>query len=238
MALGGNVSREAQHPRKTRATRERWVDRVLAHVPRADLDECPFFWSCMEVSQERMVAEMESDPLIWDPTAESAREWTQRVASTVASTVKDRPRAAKMSKPEVLRRLDELAGILLRAVTCYAPPHQDAQVAVLRGLAGELDNDSRRGRVGAWVAREPETLPYLWSAATNLKCLGQERDRLLDRAEWIDSVVVGIWHQGQPCKEQQDMSHSMSNALDAAERELRAYHSKCYQISERRGMIS
>jgi hypothetical protein len=63
--------------------------------------------------------------------------------------------------PEVLGRLDELA-VILRAVTYYALPHQDAQVAMLRGLEGELDNDSRRGRIGAWVAREQETLPYLW----------------------------------------------------------------------------
>jgi hypothetical protein len=63
--------------------------------------------------------------------------------------------------------------------------------------------------MGSQGAREQETLPYLWSAAVNLRCLCQERDMLLDRAEWIYSVVAGIWHQGLPCKEQQDMSQSM-----------------------------
>jgi hypothetical protein len=42
-----------------------------------------------------------------------------------------------MGLQETLGRLDELAAIL-RTVTPY---YQDAQVAVLRGLAGELNND-------------------------------------------------------------------------------------------------
>jgi hypothetical protein len=239
MTLGGSGSRDARgDPRRARVARERWVERVLAHVPRADLDECPSFWPCMETSQERKVTEMESDHLIWTPTAESAREWTQRAAFTVASIVKDRQRAAMLSKPDVLERLDELASIL-RTVTAYAPPHQDAQAAVLRGLAGEMENDSRRGHLGPWVTREQETLPFLWSAAVNLKCLCRERDMLLDRAEWIDSVEAGIWHQGLPCKEQQVMSQSMPtevlDALEAAERELRTFHSKCYQGLRARG---
>jgi hypothetical protein len=70
--------------------------------------------------------------------------------------------------------------------------------------------------MGSQGAREQETLPYLWSAAVNLRCLCQERDMLLDRAEWIYSVVAGIWHQNLPCKEQQDMSQSMPNEVLAS----------------------
>jgi hypothetical protein len=78
--------------RKTQAPRERWVDQVLAHVSRSEQEECPSFWPCMETSQERRVMEMESEHLIWTPTAESAREWVKRAASTVASTTTDRGR--------------------------------------------------------------------------------------------------------------------------------------------------
>jgi hypothetical protein len=70
MGLGGAASRD---PRRALAARERWVDRVLAHVPRAELEECLSFWLCMEMFQERKVTDIESARFIWTPTAGSGR---------------------------------------------------------------------------------------------------------------------------------------------------------------------
>jgi hypothetical protein len=134
--------------------------------------------------------------------------------------------------------MDELA-TLLNAVAMYAPPHQDDQAAALRGLAVVFEDDSRRGKLGSWTNREQSTLLYLWSAATNLRCLCLERERLLERAEWLDSVIAGIWHQGLPCQEQQSMTQSMTHevldAMNHAELELKGYHSKCYRRLRARG---
>jgi hypothetical protein len=216
----------------------RWVQQVLAHMPSRDKAECPSYWPCMESSQKRRVSEMEVDHLVWAPTAEATREWVTLAASRVTGVAKARHRVATLSAAEVIGRMDELA-TLLNAVAMYAPPHQDDQAAVLRGLAVVLENDCRRGKLGSWTNREQNTLPYLWSAATNLRCLCLERERPLERAEWLDSVIAGIWHQGLPCQEQQSMAqpmpHEVLDAMDHAELELKGYHSKCYRGLRARG---
>jgi hypothetical protein len=59
------------------------------------------------------------------------------------------------------------------------------------------------------------------------------RERLLERTEWLDSVIAGMWHQGLPCQEQQSrlqsMPHDVLDTMDQADLELRGYHAKCYR---------
>jgi hypothetical protein len=68
---------------------------------------------------------------------------------------------------------------ILREVAELAPSEQADQALVLRTLSAELFDDARRGKRGGEVMTKAPTLHYLWAAASTLKALAVEGDRML-----------------------------------------------------------